>query len=67
MKIKLLTLLLFMVTSVTGQQTYFISSCGNDSADGSLDSPLLHIHEAIERGENSDEQEIHVYIREGKY
>ena len=32
MKIKLLTLLLFMVTSVTGQQTYFISSCGNDSA-----------------------------------
>ena len=67
MKIKLLTLLLFMVTSVTGQQTYFISSCGNDSADGSLDSPLLHIHEAIERGENSDDQEIHVYIREGKY
>ncbi|KAA5265113.1 peptide-binding protein [Bacteroides faecis] len=56
-----------MVTSVTGQQTYFISSCGNDSADGSLDSPLLHIHEAIERGENSDDQEIHVYIREGKY
>ena len=67
MKIKLLTLLLCMVTSVTGQQTYFISSCGNDSADGSLDSPLLHIHEAIERGENSDDQEIHVYIREGKY
>ena len=67
MKINLLTLLLFMVTSVTGQQTYFISSCGNDSADGSLDSPLLHIHEAIERGENSDDQEIHVYIREGKY
>lgn len=67
MKIKLLTLLLFMVTSVTGQQTYFVSSCGNDSADGSLDSPLSHIHEAIERGENSDNQEIHVYIREGKY
>ncbi|MFT0235474.1 hypothetical protein ACMSFF_28880 [Bacteroides faecis] len=67
MKTKLLAFLPFMATFAMGQQTYFVSHGGNDSADGSLNSPLLHIHEALERGKASAEREIHIYIREGKY
>lgn len=67
MRIKILALLLLVATSVVGQQTYYVSPNGNDAADGSLNSPLLHIHAALEKGEKSDVPEVHIYLREGKY
>ncbi|MEG2158158.1 MAG: PDZ domain-containing protein [Bacteroidaceae bacterium] len=67
MKIKLLFIVLLVATSTKGQQIYFVSPDGKDSAEGTFIHPLKHINNALDNGVKSDSSEVYIYLRKGTY
>ena len=57
----------FLVTSASAQKKIFISSDGNDGANGSLQHPVASVQKAIFLATQTSLSKVEIYLRKGKY
>ena len=51
----------------SAQKSIFVSTKGNDSNNGSIDSPLSTLHAALDKVKTSTQKDVNIYLREGIY